>query len=77
MFNTINKKGIKMKKELLEAIDETIITICNWIEQLLSDANCNGQSIYPNGSIKALAELISARALLKEANYSFSDSSKE
>ena len=66
-----------MKKELLKSIDKTIITTCNWIEQLLSDANCNGQSVYPNDSIKTLAELVSARALLEKNSYSFSDSSKE
>lgn len=66
-----------MKKELLETIDETIVATCNWIEQLLSDTNYNEQSIYTNDSIKALAELISARALIEKESYSFSDSLKE
>lgn len=70
-----------MKKELLETIDGTIISTCNWIVQSLSCTNPNEQCIYQNATIKALAELITARASIKNINelpYSSSDdSSKE
>lgn len=62
-----------MKKELLETIDETIIMTCKWINKMINDEN--GQLLYPSNSIKALAELISARTLLQEKNQFFSDSS--
>lgn len=70
-----------MKKELLETIDETIISTCNWIAQSLLCTDSNEQCIYHSETIKALAELITARASIKNINelpYSSSDdSSKE
>lgn len=70
-----------MKKELLETIDETIIFICDWIIESLSCANSNEQCMHQNKTIEALAELIIARASIKNINelvYSSSDdSSKE
>ena len=61
-----------MRKELLETIDETIKVICEDIQKqkLFADGKC-----YPNDTIKALAGLITARALLGTKHYSVSDSS--
>lgn len=71
-----------MKKELLEeSIDDTIISACKWITKSFSCTDSNEQCLYQIDAIKALAELISARALIKNINelpYSSSDgSSKE
>lgn len=61
-----------MKKELLETIDETIKAICEDIQRqkLFANGGC-----YPNDTIKALAGLITARALLGTEHYFVSDSS--
>lgn len=68
-----------MKKELIETIDNTIMSTCTWINNLLSytDSNCNEKYIYQIAPIEALAKLISARALLEKESHYFSDSSKE
>ncbi len=52
-----------MKKELLETIDETIQIVCKNIKQSLVNMDEKTQSYYPNDTIKALADLILARAL--------------
>lgn len=41
-------------------IDETIINICNWINTNIEDTDMNE---YVIEAIKALAELVSARAM--------------
>lgn len=62
----MRKENKTMKKELLETIDGTIKTICNDIQRqkLLVEGAC-----YPNDTIKALANLITARALLETKYY--------
>ena len=52
-----------MNKELLKTIDETIKLTCKNIQKDLAYEN---SLIYLNESIKAVAELIQARSLLKE-----------
>ena len=49
------------EKELLLNIDMTINEICKWIQNGLKNP---GSGLYPTDVIKALAELISARALI-------------
>ena len=57
-----------MKKELLETIDETIISVCDYVKQYMSYGKLNENHLHPNGTIKALTELIIARALIKNIN---------
>lgn len=57
-----------MKAELLETIDETIISVCDYIKQCTSCEWLNENHLYPNGTIKTLAELIIARALINNIN---------
>lgn len=52
------------KNDVTTNIDLTIIEICKWIQNGLKNSD-----LYPVDGIKALAELISARALI-----SYSDS---
>lgn len=59
------------KNNVTMNIDLTIIEICKWLQNKLT---CS--ELYPVDGIKALAELISAKALLENI-HSFSDSSKE
>lgn len=64
-----------MKKELLETIDETIQLVCETIQKSLTDTNVKNESHYPNDTIKALANLITARALLETEPYTSTESS--
>lgn len=69
-----------MKKELLKIIDDTIQTTCKYIRNTLNESSKDAETYYPNETIKALAELIIARALIEKniTTHSSSDSlSKE
>ena len=64
-----------MKKELLKNIDETIKLICEKIQKSLTDNNNEPELYYPNDTIKALASLVMARALLETEHYFSTDPS--
>lgn len=55
-----------MNKNVTINIDLTINTLCTWIQSQLVQSE-----FYPAEAIKALAELICARALLEEPYHSF------
>lgn len=60
------------KNNVVANIDLTIIKICKWLQKELTSSE-----LYPIDGIKALAELISAKALLEQVCHSFSDSPRE
>jgi len=57
-----------MKAKTLENIDATIQLICKSIQEILSKTKDESQLCYPNDTIKALADLIQARALIEITN---------